>query len=327
MILAIDIGNTNIVLGCIEGKRTRFIERLSTDKGKTELEYAIHLKNVLEIYGVDPEELEGGILSSVVPQITEMFRKAAEKVIKAPVKVVGPGLKTGLNIIMDNPGSLGSDLVVDSVAAMAEYPLPLIIVDMGTATTVCVLNNKGNYIGGMILPGVRTSLDALVANAAQLSQISLEAPKKIIGTNTLDCMKSGIIHGNASCIDGLITRIEEELGEPCTTVATGGLAKVIIPYCKKDIILDDNLLLKGLQIIYEKTDNTLFRKTRMAKFAEKYLKRERNPSLCVIDDLDRKLDLVAVHIDEEISPLESASFSVNTGSRPMPSRRETALMI
>ena len=245
MILAIDIGNTNIVLGCIEGKRTRFIERLSTDKGKTELEYAIHLKNVLEIYGVDPEELEGGILSSVVPQITEMFRKAAEKVIKAPVKVVGPGLKTGLNIIMDNPGSLGSDLVVDSVAAMAEYPLPLIIVDMGTATTVCVLNNKGNYIGGMILPGVRTSLDALVANAAQLSQISLEAPKKIIGTNTLDCMKSGIIHGNASCIDGLITRIEEELGEPCTTVATGGLAKVIIPYCKKDIILDDNLLLKG----------------------------------------------------------------------------------
>ena len=242
MILAIDIGNTNIVLGCIEGKRTRFIERLSTDKGKTELEYAIHLKNVLEIYGVDPEELEGGILSSVVPQITEMFRKAAEKVIKAPVKVVGPGLKTGLNIIMDNPGSLGSDLVVDSVAAMAEYPLPLII----------VVNNKGNYIGGMILPGVRTSLDALVANAAQLSQISLEAPKKIIGTNTLDCMKSGIIHGNASCIDGLITRIEEELGEPCTTVATGGLAKVIIPYCKKDIILDDNLLLKGLQIIYEK---------------------------------------------------------------------------
>ena len=252
MILAIDIGNTNIVLGCIEGKRTRFIERLSTDKGKTELEYAIHLKNVLEIYSVDPEELEGGILSSVVPQITEMFRKAAEKVIKAPVKVVGPGLKTGLNIIMDNQGSLGSDLVVDSVAAMAEYPLPLIIVDMGTATTVCVLNNKGNYIGGMILPGVRTSLDALVANAAQLSQISLEAPKKIIGTNTLDCMKSGIIHGNASCIDGLITRIEEELGEPCTTVATGGLAKVIIPYCKKDIILDDNLLLKGLQIIYEK---------------------------------------------------------------------------
>ena len=252
MILAIDIGNTNIVLGCIEGKKIRFIERLSTDKGKTELEYAIHLKNVLEIYDVKEGELEGGILSSVVPQITELFRKAAEKVIKVPVKVVGPGLKTGLNIIMDHPGSVGSDLVVDAVAAMKEYPLPLVIVDMGTATTVCVVNSKGNYIGGMILPGVRTSLDALVSNAAQLSQISLEAPKKIIGTNTIDCMKSGIIYGNASCIDGVISRIEEELGEPCTAVATGGLAKVIIPYCKRDVILDDNLLLKGLQIIYDK---------------------------------------------------------------------------
>ena len=252
MILAIDIGNTNIVLGCIEGKRIRFIERLSTDKGKTELEYAIHLKNVLEIYDVKEGELEGGILSSVVPQITELFRKAAEKVIKVPVKVVGPGLKTGLNIIMDHPGSVGSDLVVDAVAAMKEYPLPLVIVDMGTATTVCVVNSKGNYIGGMILPGVRTSLDALVSNAAQLSQISLEAPKKIIGTNTIDCMKSGIIYGNASCIDGVISRIEEELGEPCTAVATGGLAQVIIPYCKRDVILDDNLLLKGLQIIYDK---------------------------------------------------------------------------
>lgn len=252
MILAIDIGNTNIVLGCIEGNKPRFVERLSTDKGKTELEYAIHLKNVLELYEVTETELEGGIISSVVPQITELFRKAAEKVIKAPVKVVGPGLKTGLNIIIDNPGSLGSDLVVDSVAAMAEYPLPLIVVDMGTATTVCVVNGKGNYIGGMILPGVRTALDALVSNAAQLSQISLEAPKKIIGTNTLDCMKSGVLHGNASCIDGLIERIEEELGEPCTAVATGGMAKVIVPYCKRKLILDDNLLLKGLQIIYEK---------------------------------------------------------------------------
>ena len=140
-----------------------------------------------------------------MPQITELFRKAAEKVIKVPVKVVGPGLKTGLNIIMDHPGSVGSDLVVDAVAAMKEYPLPLVIVDMGTATTVCVVNSKGNYIGGMILPGVRTSLDALVSNAAQLSQISLEAPKKIIGTNTIDCMKSGIIYGNASCIDGVIS--------------------------------------------------------------------------------------------------------------------------
>ena len=241
MILAIDIGNTNIVLGCVEGKKTFFIERLSTDKAKTELEYAVSLKNVLEIYEIPVDQIEGGIISSVVPQVTELCRSAAEKVIKKPVKVVGPGVKTGLNIKLDDPATAGSDLVVVAVAALNEYTCPQIVIDMGTATTMSVLDQKGCFIGGVILPGLRTSLDALVSNAAQLSQTSLAAPKKVIGKNTLDCLRGGMIE-----------RMEEELGCKCTIVATGGLAQAVIPHCRHNIIIDEDLLLKGLQIIYEK---------------------------------------------------------------------------
>lgn len=252
MILAIDIGNTNIVLGCVEGKKTFFIERLSTDKAKTELEYAVSLKNVLEIYEIPVDQIEGGIISSVVPQVTELCRSAAEKVIKKPVKVVGPGVKTGLNIKLDDPATAGSDLVVVAVAALNEYTCPQIVIDMGTATTMSVLDQKGCFIGGVILPGLRTSLDALVSNAAQLSQTSLAAPKKVIGKNTLDCLRGGMIYGNAASIDGMIERMEEELGCKCTIVATGGLAQAVIPHCRHNIIIDEDLLLKGLQTIYEK---------------------------------------------------------------------------
>lgn len=252
MILVIDIGNTNIVLGGIEGEKIYFIERVSTDRQRTELEYAVNLKSVLEIYNIELSEIEGGIISSVVPPLTEVVRTAVQKLIREPVKVVGPGLKTGLNILMDNPAQLGSDLVVDAVAALAEHPVPLVVIDMGTATTVSVIDSRRRYIGGMILPGVRTANDSLVSKAAQLTQISFEKPKKLIGSNTIECMKSGAMYGNAAALDGLIDRIEEELGQKCTVVATGGLAKAIIPLCKREIILDDDLLLKGLQIIYNK---------------------------------------------------------------------------
>lgn len=252
MILAIDIGNTNIVIGCIDSGKTHFIERLSTVRTKTELEYAVDIKTVLEIYRIDRKGIEGGIISSVVPQVTNIMREAAKKILRKDVMVVGPGLKTGLNIMMDNPAQLGSDLVADAVAGLQEYPAPMIIIDMGTATTVSVINEKRCYAGGMILPGVMVSLNALASNAAQLQGISLEPPKKNIGKNTIDCMKSGVINGNAACIDGIITRIEEELEQKCTVIATGGIAKSIVPYCRQEIILDDDLLLKGLCIIYEK---------------------------------------------------------------------------
>lgn len=252
MILAIDIGNTNIVIGCCDDEKIYFIERLSTNISKTELEYAISFKNVLEIYGIDPAQIEGGIISSVVPPITNIVRSSAEKVLGKPVKIVGPGVKTGLNILMDNPAQVGSDRIVNAVAAINEYPVPLIIIDMGTATTFCVVDDKKNYIGGMILPGVRISLDALTSRTSQLSRISIEAPKKTIGKNTIDCMKSGIIHGNAACIDGMVQRIEKELGQKATVLATGGLAKKIVPYCEQEIVIDDELLLKGLRLIYNK---------------------------------------------------------------------------
>ena len=252
MILAIDIGNTNIVIGCCDDEKIYFIERLSTNHPKTELEYAISFKNVLELYGIDPSQIEGGIISSVVPPITNIVRASAEKVLGKTVKIVGPGVKTGLNILMDNPAQVGSDRIVNAVAAINEYPAPLIIIDMGTATTFCVVDEKKNYIGGMILPGVRISLDALTSRTSQLCRISIEAPKKTIGKNTIDCMKSGIINGNAACIDGMVQRIERELGQKATVLATGGLAKKIVPYCEQKIIVDDELLLKGLRLIYNK---------------------------------------------------------------------------
>lgn len=252
MILAIDMGNTNIVIGCIDDKKIYFVETLSTDLSKTELEYAIGFKTVLELYKIDVESITGSILSSVVPPLSNIIKSAVEKIVGLSPLVIGSGIKTGLNILMDNPKQLGSDLVVDAVAALNEYGAPSIVIDCGTATTLSVIDKNKNYIGGQILPGVKISLDSLVSRTSQLSRISLEAPKKIIGKNTLDCMKSGIIFGSASCIDGMIDRIEEELGYKTTVIATGGLAKVIVPHCKRKIILDNNLLLKGLKIIYDK---------------------------------------------------------------------------
>ena len=252
MILAIDVGNTNIVVGCIDDRKTYFIERLSTNRTKTELEYAVDLKNVLDIYHIKKTEIEGCIISSVVPQITNIVKLAAEKILKKNAIVLGPGVKTGLNIMMDNPGQLGADQVADAVAGISGYPVPLILIDMGTATTASVVNRKKQYVGGMILPGVGVSLDALTARASQLSGISIDAPRHVIGKNTIECMKSGVLYSNAAALDGIIDRIEEELGEKATVVATGGLAKKIVPHCKREIILDEELLLRGLLIIYEK---------------------------------------------------------------------------
>ena len=252
MILAIDVGNTNIVLGCIDGDECLFVERLSTVRTKTELEYAIDIKNVLDIYHIHRSDIEGGIVSSVVPQITNIVKLAVEKILKKEVLVVGAGIKTGLNIRMDNPAQLGSDLVVNAVAGIAEYPVPLLILDLGTANTVSVIDKNKNYIGGMIYPGIGVSLDSLTARASQLGGIGIEAPEHIIGKNTVECMKSGIIYSSAAAIDGIIDRLQDELEGEATVIATGGLAKKSVPQCKREIILDDDLLLKGLAVIYRK---------------------------------------------------------------------------
>ena len=175
-----------------------------------------------------------------------------EKITGKDVFVVGPGVKTGLKIKLDNPLQLGSDRVADAVAATNLYPCPLIIIDMGTATTVSVVDADKNFIGGMIMPGLMVSMEALATKTSQLPHIGLDAPKKAIGRNTVDCIKSGLIYGNAAAVDGLIENIEQELGQKCTVISTGGLAKIVTPLCKKEIIENDKLLLKGLMIIYEK---------------------------------------------------------------------------
>ncbi len=251
MIFAIDAGNTNIVIGCCENGKIIFRERISTNHTATALEYASIFKTAFEMNGVCAEKITGGIISSVVPAVTKTLKTAAEKIIHADIMTVGPGIKTGLSIIIDNPAQLGSDLVVDAVAGINEYPVPLIIIDMGTATTVSVIDSNSNYIGGMIIPGVVVSHDALVSRTSQLPKVALETPKRLIGRNTVECIKSGILYGNAGAIDGIIDRIKDEIGD-CTVIATGGVAAAVTPLCRNRIILDDDLLLKGLMLIYNK---------------------------------------------------------------------------
>lgn len=252
MILAIDIGNTNIVIGCFRGKTLLFHERFGTNQRDTSLEYATIFKETFELHEIQASDISGGVISSVVPSITNTVRTAAEKFTKAKILVVGPGVKTGLKLAVDNPAQLGSDLVVGAVAGAHAYPVPQIIIDMGTATTVSVIDKNKAFIGKMILPGVNTSLNALVSHAAQLPKISLELPRKLIAGNTVDSMKSGVLYGNAGALDGLIDRIEEELGEACTVVATGGLSSVIAPLCRHSMYLEEDLLLQGLLLIYQK---------------------------------------------------------------------------
>ena len=251
MILAVDIGNTNIVLGCIEGKEIVKEARMATDLIKTSDQYCAELKVMLDLLEVDRNAIEGSIISSVVPPVLNSFKTAIIKLTgKAPL-VVGPGIKTGLNILLDNPAMAGGDLIVGAVAALAEYKPPLLIVDMGTATTLTALDAKGNFLGGSIFPGVKISAEALSGKTAQLPAISLEAPKKAIGRNTIDSMRSGLMMGTAAMLDGMIQRMEEELGSPATVIATGGIARFVIPMCRREMIYDKDLLLKGLGLLYE----------------------------------------------------------------------------
>ena len=250
MILTVDIGNSNIVLGGVEGDSIALEARLRTDITKTSDEYCIDLKMILDVYNVAPSEIEGTIIASVVPQVLNSMQTAVKKLTGKESLVVGPGLKTGLNIKVENPSQTGADLVVGSVAALREHKPPLIIIDMGTATTMTVLDENGALIGGCICPGVKISMDALTDRTALLPGLQLDQPKKAIGRNTIDCMRSGIMMGNACMLDGMVERMEAELGSKATVIATGGIAKFIVPMCKTPIIYDKDLLDKGLAALY-----------------------------------------------------------------------------
>ena len=252
MIIAIDAGNTNIVLGCMEGERCRFTARLATERHKTADEYALLLQGLLGLHGVAPEELEGAILASVVSELTEVLRQAVELVIRKKPIVVGSGIKTGVNIRIDDPGQLGADLVVGAVAATAKYPKPLVIFDLGTATTMSVVDGEGRFRGGVIAAGAKVGVEALSAGTSQLPHIDLDDPGKVICANTVQSMQAGAVYGHAAMLDGLTDRVEAELGQNVTAVATGGLASLVVPLCRREIHLDSDLLMTGLNILYQK---------------------------------------------------------------------------
>lgn len=254
MLLAIDIGNTNITIGAYDSSFLAFTARLATEQAKTSDQYAVELKNLLSLYNIESEEIEDCIISSVVPTVAKSISTAVSKLCHIVPLMLGPGVKTGLNIKIDNPAQLGADLVAGAVGAIEAYTMPCIVIDMGTASTISVLDNNGAFLGGVIAAGVRLTLKALTENTAQLTSIPIEAPSSVIGSNTVECMQSGLVYGAASMIDGLIEKISNELGETPTIVATGGLSKEIINHCKANIIYNENLLLDGLRAIYEKNN-------------------------------------------------------------------------
>ncbi len=253
MLLAIDIGNSNVVIGCLDSQgKTVALLRMVTDLKKTEDEYAAGMYSILQHNGIDCKDFEGAIICSVVPPLTEIFRIAVEKVTGCKALVVGAGIRTGLNIQIENPATLGADLVAAAVAAVASFPLPVIIIDMGTATTMTVVDGAGKFIGGAIVPGVALSMNALSGGTSLLHKVPIEAPKKCISDTTTACMQSGAVYGNAAMLDGMVDRFEKELGQAASVVATGGIAPKIIPYCSHEIVYDEDLLLKGLFMIYKK---------------------------------------------------------------------------
>lgn len=254
MILTVDVGNTNIVFGCTKpaNHETVFEERLVTDLRKTAIEYAITFKTILDWYKIKPEDIEGGILSSSVPPVTAQIKSGIERLLGKSIIEVCPGIKTGVDIKLDDPSQLGPDLLVGAVAGLAQYGAPLILIDMGTATTISVINDQKRFLGGMIIPGVRVALEGLTNNAAHLPEIAIEKPAKLIAGNTVGAMQSGSVYGQAACIDGMIDRIWEELGYETAVVAAGGFAGTIIPNCKHKITVDPELLPKGLTVLYEK---------------------------------------------------------------------------
>ena len=243
MILAVDAGNSAVTLGCVEGRDILNLARLETSPGRSADEYAVLMERVLALRGVKLREFEGAAIASVVPPLTEILREAVKLVTGHDALVVGAGVKTGLNIGIDDPSQMGADLVAGAVAALDAHEPPVIIIDMGTATTITVIGPNSRLLGGAILPGAAASL---------LPRISLDAPKRAIGSGTVECMKSGAVFGAACAIDGMIERMEAELGGSAALVATGGLAGRIIPYCRHDIEIDDYMLLRGLSLIWER---------------------------------------------------------------------------
>lgn len=253
MLLAIDAGNTNLTLGGYEGEALRFQARLATDRRLTPDQLAIALAEIFRLYGFDPACCEDAVIGSVVTELTNVMAQAAEKLTGRDPLVLAPGVKTGLNIRIDNPAQLGADLIATAVAAKLRYPLPCLIIDLGTATKISAVSQDGSFLGCSIAAGLAISLEALAACTSALPRIAFHAPPRCIGTNSIDSMQSGSVFGTADMIDGMIARMEREMGSPAASViATGGLSRDIIRHCQRDIIHSGDLALFGLKEIHRK---------------------------------------------------------------------------
>lgn len=251
MILTIDVGNTNIVFGVYDGEELVLESRMDTNRHRMADQYAITVAQLFSLYKLKITDIEGAIISSVVPPVSDQLKVSVKRVFGVEPLMVGAGIKTGLNIAIDDPSTLGADLACGGAAAKELYPLPCIVVDLGTATKVYAVNKEGAFIGGIIAPGIKISLEALAGRTMSLPMISLDGNAPVIGTNTVDCMRSGILHGHAGMLDNFIDKFQEKLGKS-TVVTTGGFSSIIKSYCRNDFIVDGELVLKGLRIIYNK---------------------------------------------------------------------------
>ena len=251
MLLAIAVGSSNIRIGVFDGERLAMKTSMRVDAQILPDEYAVKIQSALALFGCDPQKIDGAILCSVTPPLTGVMRQAVVRLTRARLMVVGPGLKTGLQIRINDPDQLGADLAVCAAAALDRYDPPLAIASFGTATTLTLLDQEGRLRGGAIMPGLKISLAALAAHTAQLPQIDLERPPKaVVGQNTVDSMTSGLIYGAACAADGLVGRMEEELGQPVRLIATGAFARIVAPHCRRSFAIEEDLIMEGLRLIY-----------------------------------------------------------------------------
>jgi len=252
LLLTIDLGNTNTVLGVFEGTELRAHWRLATRREQTADEYGILVRNLLASSGLAPAGIEGVALASVVPPLTPVLVALSKQYLSLEPLVVEPGVRTGMPILYEPPGDVGADRIVNGVAAFAAFGGPVIVVDFGTATTLDVVTRKGEYLGGVICPGVGISADALFQRAARLPRVDVRHPGKVIGRSTVGSIQSGMYFGYAAMVEGLIVRLRAELGEPARVVATGGLAETLAGEIPSIEAVDPVLTLTGLRLIWER---------------------------------------------------------------------------
>ncbi|MBE7044196.1 MAG: type III pantothenate kinase [Ruminococcaceae bacterium] len=252
MLLVIEAGNSHITLGGYEGETLVFVSDMLSDARKTRDQYIVAMKELMLLYGVTPEQVDGAIISSVVPELTGTIRDAVSVLCGIPALIVGPGVKSGLHIQIENPAQLGSDIVACAVAALEHYGAPCIVCSLGTATVMSVIDEKSRCCGAVIAAGVGTTQDGFTKRTALLPHVQIEPPKQVVGKNTVTSIQSGLVYGTAAMIDGLIARIREEADCTFRVVATGKMTDKIIPYCKEEIEICDYLLLEGLRLIYQR---------------------------------------------------------------------------